>query len=118
MDKLSALSEIGNRIKERRESLGMTQEELALALGYKSRTSINKIEKGLTDIPQSRIVSFAEVLKTTPGYIMGYDTSQNIDDTIKFALFGGADGITDEQLEEVKRFSEFIKEKNKEKNKD
>ena len=32
------------RIKERRESLGMSQEELAKKLGYKSRSTINKIE--------------------------------------------------------------------------
>ena len=36
---------IGERIQKRRTALGMTQEDLALALGYKSRSSINKIEK-------------------------------------------------------------------------
>ena len=35
---------IGDRIKARRESLKMTQEELALKMGYKSRSTINKIE--------------------------------------------------------------------------
>ena len=35
---------IGERIKLRREELQMTQEELAQKLGYKSRSSINKIE--------------------------------------------------------------------------
>lgn len=35
---------IGQRIKVRREELNMSQEELAKRIGYKSRSSINKIE--------------------------------------------------------------------------
>lgn len=60
------------RIKLRREELKMPQEELALKLGYKSRSSINKIEKGENDIPQSKIVAFAEALETTPEWLMGW----------------------------------------------
>lgn len=35
------------------------------------------------------------------------------DDDIKFALFGGEKGISDEAYEDVKRFAAFIKEKYK-----
>ncbi len=59
--------------KKRRESLGLTQDELAKKVGYKSRSSINKIELGKTDITQSKVVAFADVLRTTPAYIMGWD---------------------------------------------
>jgi repressor LexA len=41
-------------------------------LGYKSRSSINKIEKGINDIPQSKIVEFAKALRTTPEELMGW----------------------------------------------
>lgn len=34
------------------------------------------------------------------------------DDDIKFALFGGDAEITDEQFDEVKRFAQFVKERN------
>lgn len=60
------------RIKARREELGLTQEELAHKLGYKSRSSINKVEKGENDIPQSKIAAFARALDTTPEYLMGW----------------------------------------------
>ena len=43
------MNDIGKNIKAKREQLGITQENLALALGYKSKTSINKIEMGLAD---------------------------------------------------------------------
>jgi repressor LexA len=51
----------------------MTQDELAKKMGYKSRSSINKIELGLTDIPQSKITAFARALHTTPAHLMGWD---------------------------------------------
>lgn len=66
------------RIKERREALNMSQDELAVKLGYKSRSSINKIELGKSDIPQSKIKAFADALDTTPGYLMGWEEKSKI----------------------------------------
>lgn len=60
------------RIRQRREELGMSQEELAKKLGYKSRSTIAKIEKGENDITQTKIAAFAKVLQTTPGQLMGW----------------------------------------------
>lgn len=64
---------IGERIKIRREELGMTQDELAKKIGYKSRSSINKIELDLYNLKQSKIKSIADALDTTPSYIMGWE---------------------------------------------
>lgn len=64
---------IGDRIKERRIELGITQEDLAKKMGYKSRSSINKIELGINDIPQSKIVKFAQILRVSPGYLMEWE---------------------------------------------
>ena len=57
----------GKNIKNRREELGMTQDELAKACGYKSRASISKIESEATDITQTKLAVLAKALKTTPG---------------------------------------------------
>jgi transcriptional regulator with XRE-family HTH domain len=67
------MSTIGNNILQKRKEMGMTQEELAKRMGYKSKSTINKIEMGINDVPQSKIVRFAEVLCTTPAYLMGWD---------------------------------------------
>lgn len=64
-----------DRIRLRREELSMSQDELAKRLGYKSRSSINKIEKGQNDIPQSKIVEFAAALNTTTEYLMGFSNN-------------------------------------------
>lgn len=66
-------------IKNRREELGMSQEELAKKLGYKSRSSINKIEMGINDLPQSKIKDFAVALDTTVGKLMGWDEVSSAD---------------------------------------
>lgn len=47
--------EFFERIKLRREQLEITQDELAKKIGYTSRSTINKIELGKNDIPQSKI---------------------------------------------------------------
>lgn len=64
---------IGDRIRRKRIELGMSQEELADKLGFKSRSSVNKIEKDARNLTQSRIKAIADVLQTTPEYIMGWD---------------------------------------------
>ena len=58
-------------IKLRRESLGLSQEELAIKVGYTSRSSIAKIENGDVDIPRSKIIAFAEALDCSPVELMG-----------------------------------------------
>lgn len=66
------MSTVGENILFMRRRLGMTQEELAKKMGYKSKSTINKIELGINDIPQSKIAKFAEVLGTTPAHLMGW----------------------------------------------
>lgn len=43
---------------------------------------INKIELGLVDVPQSKIVAIANALNTTPFYLMGIESPQQKNDTI------------------------------------
>lgn len=74
MDKNKFLAELGQRIKEKRIEQDMSQEQLAQKVGYKSRSSINKIELGKSDISQTMIKMIATALNTTPSYIMGWES--------------------------------------------
>lgn len=67
------MSTIGSRIRNRREKLGLSQDELGRRLGYKSRSSINKIELDQRNLTQSKIKAIADALETTPSYIMGWN---------------------------------------------
>ena len=74
-------------IRKRRIELGLSQQDLAEKLGYKSRSAINKIEMGINDLTQSKIIAFAKALNTTPGELMGLDDkSESIDDKINSAF--------------------------------
>jgi repressor LexA len=100
------------RIKKRREKLGMTQEELASKMGYKSRSSINKIELGKSDIPQSKIVAFAKALNTTPSYLMGWiDNETRKKSSVKgvqIPVLGRvAAGVPIEAIEDIEDYEEI-----------
>ena len=64
---------IGAIIRRRRIELGLSQEELAERCGFKSKSSINKMEAGVQGLPQSKIIAVARALETTPGYILGWE---------------------------------------------
>ena len=68
---------IGDRIRERREQIGMTQQQLADRLGYKSKSAINKIEMGINGVAQKRIVDFAKALQTSIEYLMEMDSESD-----------------------------------------
>ncbi|MBO7709345.1 MAG: helix-turn-helix transcriptional regulator [Lachnospiraceae bacterium] len=61
------------RIRDLRMERNMSQDDLARAMGYSDRSMITKIEGGKVDISQKKIVAFAEVLGTTPRYLMDGD---------------------------------------------
>ena len=65
--------ELYKNIRACRKAAKLTQEELAHKTGYTDRSSIARIEKGEIDLPQSKILQFAEALGVTPGRLMGWD---------------------------------------------
>ena len=64
---------MGDRIKNRRIELGMTQQELAVKMGFKTRSHISLLEQGDRNIPISKIKKLANVLEISPEYLMGWE---------------------------------------------
>lgn len=63
----------GERIKARREELGLSVGELAELLN-KSRATIYRYENGdIEDMPITVLEPLAKALNTTPAYIMGWE---------------------------------------------
>ena len=67
------MSKLSHRIRQRRDELGLSQEELAERMGYRSKSSITKLEKGVNDLPQSKLEELAAALDTTPAWLLGLD---------------------------------------------
>lgn len=64
---------VGERIKQLRIAKDLTQDDLANAVKTTKQT-IHKYETGIISvIPPDKVVAIAELLGTSPSYIMGWD---------------------------------------------
>lgn len=57
---------IGKNVKYYRIRANLTQTELATVMGYKSYSSISKIESGVRDLPLSSVYALAKALMCNP----------------------------------------------------
>ena len=73
---------IGERIKNRRIELGWTLRELADRMGYKNHSTVQRVESGKVDIPQSKIEKFSKVLGVPVSYLLGWEEMQKSNDII------------------------------------
>ena len=72
----------GDKIKKRRIELGWSLRELAKRMGDANQSTISRIENGEIDIPQSKVVKFAEVMGTSVAYIMDWEEVKKKNDAI------------------------------------
>lgn len=109
---------IGEKIKQRRIELGMTQEDLALKLGYKSRSSVNKVELS-SDLTLKTIRMYADALKLDISYLMGWTdaegneivSEQTLDD-----VEGTLERMNNQQLKRISLYAQYLMEIKKDEN--
>ncbi|MGM7267058.1 helix-turn-helix transcriptional regulator [Erysipelothrix rhusiopathiae] len=89
---------LGQRLKARRKELRISQQELAVAVGYTSRSTIAKIEAGVIDLSQSKIYDIAEALETTPTYLLGLE--EELEALTATAIVEHLQSVTVDQLVE------------------
>ncbi len=108
---------LGKKIRELRIARGMSQEDLAKAVGYtsaNSRSTINKVETGKNDILQSMIPLYAKALGVTVENLMDAEEQPKTEDEIlAFALWGNDPTITEQDIADVRRFAEFLRQQKK-----
>lgn len=99
---------IGERIRQLREDRKMSQDELAQRCGYKSRSSINKIELS-RKLPADKIEILAKALGTTPGYIMGWEEPAPSASAMDIAkAFEAADKETQEMVKRLLSYKTIL----------
>ena len=96
---------LGQRVRKRREELGLSQTELSDKLGFKSRSSLNKIEMDVQAPRQQMIKALADALDTTVLYILGIDEETEENEKELCKLFSLCHGST--AYETVQRFLEL-----------
>ncbi|MGN0613654.1 MAG: helix-turn-helix domain-containing protein [Porcipelethomonas sp.] len=107
------MAELHQRLKQAMEEKKMTQTELCQRTGI-PKSAVSQYISGAFKPKQERTRLIAKALGVSESWLMGYDgpSAENTeisDDEIKFALWGGSEGITDEMYEEVKQFAEMVK---------
>ena len=63
---------VADRIRLRREALGLTQEELAEKIGYEGKSSISKLENSGDKVTLKKIAKIAPFLHTSKEYLLGW----------------------------------------------
>ncbi len=101
---------MGLKIKSLREDKKLSQSDLATLVGYKDKTAIAKVEAGKVDLPQSKISAFAKALNTTTSYLFSDEAD---DEPVTIAAHFDGDEYTEDELDEIKAFAEFVKSKRK-----
>ena len=84
------MNDLYMNIKKRRLELNMSQQELAEAVGYKGKSMISQVEKGLVALPEPMIAKFADALYTTPATLLGFENVK-IDPVSGYPISDGAD---------------------------
>lgn len=92
---------VGDRIKQVREQKNMTQEDLAFACGYKSRSTINKIEKGICETKLSTLKKIAKALGIDPDYLVFGDVEDKKDEVER--LFSQLSGVQQDTVLDLLR---------------
>lgn len=68
---------LGENIKQARMKAQISQDELAKRLGYKSRSTIAKIESGENDLTQKKVAAFAKALNVSIDFLMDGNRNEN-----------------------------------------
>ena len=97
---------IYERIRYLREKQGLSQQDLAEKVGYKTASAVNKIELGLRDLNQTKIALFAKALGVKPSYLM--DGDEKDAKGVKIPVLGTVPaGIPIEAIEEILDYEEI-----------
>ena len=94
---------LGSKIKALREAKNISQEELAHKLGYKSRSTVNKIEMGINEIPLSKLKKLCDILETDTQSLLSA-TNNEINE-----LYSILTSLPNDKIEAVLEFVKKIK---------
>ena len=68
MNKEEIRKKVGNKIRTRREELGLSQEQLATLIGYKTRGAVSKLENGDREISFKKMMEISKALQVDEKY--------------------------------------------------
>ncbi|MFT3897197.1 MAG: helix-turn-helix transcriptional regulator [Thermomonas sp.] len=108
-DKDAQRTLMADRLRQAREYVGLSQEEVATALGI-SRPAVTNIESGSRKVEATELNSLARMYRRSLEYLLtGRDNTPSGPEQLAF-LARAVRGLSDRDLDEVARFAEFLKQ--------
>lgn len=97
---------LGQRLREAREYVGLSQEEVAFALSI-SRPAVGNIEAGTRKVEAFELNKLSELYSRTVDYLL--TGMAPADDTRVAFLARATKGLSESDLDELIRFAAFLK---------
>jgi transcriptional regulator with XRE-family HTH domain len=109
IDSEEAWRELGERLREAREYVGLSQEAVAAALGI-PRPSVSGMETGKRKVSTIELQELARLYKRPYSYFLGEEDAewQEAEESAR-ALFRATKGLSERDREQVVRFAEFLR---------
>ena len=102
------MQDIMSRMKKRREELDMSYQTLSDKVGI-SKSTLQRYETGyIKNMPVDKLEDIANALRVSPAYLMGW-TDEVVDQPITLAAHFDGDEYTEDELDEIRQFVEFVK---------
>lgn len=98
--------DLAKRLREAREYVGLSQEEVAFALSV-SRPAISNIEAGTRKVEAIELDKLSELYSRTVKYFLTGE-SQPTESRVAF-LARATQGLSESDLDELERFAAFLK---------
>lgn len=95
---------IGRRVRIARETLGLTQEETASALGMK-RTSVTQMEHGKRKITATELIKLSQLFRRNVEWLLGDEPDESVETT---ALYRATKSLSQHDKDQVLRFAQFL----------
>lgn len=113
-DDEKARRELGDKLREAREYVGYSQDEVASFL-HVPRTAVGNMENGQRKVEALELKRLAELYRRSVGYFTGEDAAQSSLPTDVAALARRAAKLSVKDREELERFAEFLKQRSRSK---
>ena len=105
---------IGERIRKKREEIGISQTELAKKVGISKQTLYKYETNIITNIPSNTIENIANILNLSPAILMGWE-NEKIPKNIKQTdtsqidvLVGKTNNLNQKGIEELIKYTDYL----------
>ena len=112
---MNSVERVKNICKEKKIPISKLEKDLGFSNGY-----IAQLRKGT--FPADRLALIANYFGVTTSYLLGIETKKAptvsgeramSDEELKFALWGDCQDIDEKDLEDVRRYAAFVRERKK-----